>query len=74
MQGNPKKQVNKYIRLTGIGFQMGVTVYLFAQLGKWLDAKYPHEKAIYTLLCVLFAVVISVYSINKQLQRINDDE
>ena len=69
---NPKRQLNKYLQLTSIGLQIGITVYLFAQLGKWLDNKYPHEKQIYTLICIVFGVAISLYSINKQLQRIND--
>jgi len=69
---NPKKQANKYIQLTGIGFQMGATIYLFAYLGKWLDSIYPHEKKVYTLVCVVVGVLLSVYSINKQMQRIND--
>lgn len=71
---NPKKQLNKYLQLTSIGFQMGITVYLFAQLGKWLDGKYPHETKVYTLIFVVFGVSISLYSINKQLQRINDEK
>jgi hypothetical protein len=70
----PKKQLNKYLQLTSIGFQMGITVYLFAKLGGWLDEEYPHEKKIYTLICVVFAVAISIYSINKQLQRINNSK
>jgi len=71
---NPKKQLNKYLALSSIGIQMGVTVYLFAQLGKWLDGKYPHEKSVYTLIFVVFGVAISLYSINKQLQRINNNK
>ena len=72
MAEKPKKQLNKYLQLTSIGFQMGITIFLFAKLGKWLDQMYPHEKKIYTLICIVFAVVISVYSLNKQLQRINN--
>jgi len=68
---NPKKQRNKYLALTGVGLQMGLTIYLFAYLGKWLDVKYPHEKKIYTLIFVILGVVISLYSINKQMERIN---
>ena len=70
---NPKKQRNKYLALTGIGFQMGITIWLFSYLGKWLDAKYPHQTKIYTLIFVVLGVVISLYAINKQMQRINND-
>ena len=68
---NPKKQRNKYLALSGIGIQMGVTIYLFAYFGKWLDQKYQNEKQIYTLIFVLFAVIVSIYSLIKQLDSIN---
>ncbi len=68
---NQKKPLNKYLALSGVGLQMGITIYLFAYLGKWIDAKYPNEKNIYTLICVTFGFVISLYSLIKQLERIN---
>ncbi len=67
----PKKQPNKYLALTGIAFQMGITIYLFTYLGKWLDTKYPHHIKIYTLILSIVGVVISLYVINKQLQNID---
>jgi len=70
---NPKKRLNKFLALSGVGIQMGVTIYLFAFIGKWLDNKYPNEKQTYTLIFVLFGVIISIYSIIKQLDRINKD-
>ena len=33
----PKNQLNKYVRFSGIAFQMGLTIYLGSVLGKWLD-------------------------------------
>jgi len=71
MAEKPKKQLNKYLALTGIAFQMGATIYLFTYLGKWLDGKYPHHIKVYTLILSILGVVISLYAINKQLQNIN---
>jgi membrane protein DedA with SNARE-associated domain len=67
----PKKQLNKYIRLAGIGIQMGVTIYAGAYFGKWLDAKYSGEHQTYTIIFTLLAVVVSFYSLIKQIKDVN---
>jgi len=67
----PKKRLNKYIALTGIGLQMGVTIYLAANLGKWLDAKYT-ENNTYTIILTLLGIVLSFYSLLKQLKNIEN--
>jgi membrane protein DedA with SNARE-associated domain len=69
---NPKKPLNKYIRLTGAGLQMGVTIYLGAYFGKWLDIKYPNDHNWFTIILTLLAVVISFYSLLKQIKDINN--
>lgn len=67
----PKKQLNKYIRLAGIGIQMGVTIYAGAYFGKWLDAKYSGEYQTYTIIFTLLALVVSFYSLIKQIKDVN---
>lgn len=67
----PKGQRNKFLALTGITLQMGITIYLMVYIGKWLDLKYEHDFKLFTMLFTIFGVGISLYSINKQLQRIN---
>lgn len=70
------KRPNRFLRLSGIGAQMAVTVYLGATLGKWLDAKYPSNKNWFTIGLTIFAVAISLYSILRQVNELNrqDDE
>ncbi len=68
----PKKQLNKYIRLTGIGLQMGITIYLASYLGKWLDVKYPNDNNLYTIVLTLAGVAISFYSLLQQIKNINN--
>lgn len=53
---------------------MGVTIFLGAYFGKWLDAKYPHEKKWFTILFTLMAVAISLYNILKQVNQLNDKD
>ncbi|MGB5320776.1 AtpZ/AtpI family protein [Lutimonas sp.] len=67
----PKKQLNKYIVLTGIGLQMGITIYLAARLGKWLDAKYT-ENNTYTIVLTLLGIVLSFYSLLRQLKNLDN--
>jgi predicted MFS family arabinose efflux permease len=70
-----KKQLDKYVSLASIPFQIGSVVYVGSYFGKILDLKYGFVKTPWmTLIFVLFAIVLSFYSIIKQLQRINKNE
>ena len=67
-----KKQLNKYLQLTGVCFQMGITIYLGAYFGKKLDANFQTDSRIYTLILTLLALVISIWAVLRQLKNIND--
>ena len=67
-----KKQLNKYLQLTSIAFQMGITIYLGAYFGKKLDAYFMYEKKTFTIILTLVAMVISLWSVLAQLKNIND--
>ncbi len=70
-----KKQLNKYVSLASIPFQIGSAVYIGSYFGKTLDLKLGFVKPPWiTLLFVLFALAISLYSIIKQLQKINEND
>ena len=70
-----KKQLNKYVSLASIPFQIGSIVFIGSYLGKTLDLKFGFVKPAWmTLLFVLLAVGLSFYSVIKQLQRINKNE
>ena len=45
----PKKenQLKNAIQLSGIGIQMGVIIYVFVLLGKWLDSNYNNGETLY---------------------------
>ncbi len=74
----PHKKSNnslkKVAQLTGIAAQMGITIFLGATLGKWLDKKYPSEKNWFTLIFILLGVAISLYSVLKQVNKINNED
>lgn len=72
MENKKKKQLNKFLQLTGVGLQMGITIYLGAWAGKKLDAYFGYEKKTFTIILTLVALVASLYSVISQLNRIND--
>ncbi|MFN0728412.1 AtpZ/AtpI family protein [Polaribacter gochangensis] len=72
---NPKKKpLNKFIRLSGVGLQMGITIYFAAYFGKKIDAHYQFEKNYVTLIFILFGFVGSLISLMIQLKKINEKE
>ncbi|MFD2724807.1 AtpZ/AtpI family protein [Hyunsoonleella rubra] len=60
--------------LSGIAIQMGVTIYLFVLLGKWLDGKFNNGDKLYIIIMTLLGVAVSLYAVLKQVNRINNDE
>ncbi len=67
-----KKPLNKYLQLTGITFQMGITIYLAVYLGKWLDTTFPNEKNWFTLIMTLVGLIIALYAVVVQTKKLND--
>ena len=57
--------------LSGIAVEMGVIIYLAAQAGLWLDAHYQTEKRLFTAICTIFGVAVSLWVVLKQLKRLN---
>ena len=66
----PKGQLKNVAILSGIGVQMGATIYLFVQLGKWLDSKYNNGDKLFIIIATLLGVGISLYVVLKQVNRI----
>lgn len=67
----PKDQLKKALILTGVGLQMGITIYLFVLLGKWLDSKYNNGDKLFVIFGTLLGVAVSLYVIVQQLNRLN---
>ena len=71
---NKKKPPKRFIVLIAVASQMGITIFLGATLGKFLDAKYQTEKAWFTIALTLFALLISLYSVLQTLNKLNNDD
>ncbi|TYA75023.1 AtpZ/AtpI family protein [Seonamhaeicola marinus] len=50
---------------------MGLTIYLFVMLGKWLDATYNNSGKAFLIICTLVGVAIALYAVLKQINRLN---
>ena len=70
-ESSPKKSLKNALVLTGVAIQMGITIYLFVLLGKWLDSNYNDGKSMYVAFTTIAGVGVSLYAIIKQLNRIN---
>lgn len=57
----------------GVPFQMLATVFAGYWLGSWLDEKYAVEEKYWTIGLTLLAVLISLYQLIVQVQRLNKD-
>ena len=73
-QQQPKKPLNSFVRLTGVGLQMGITIYLAAYFGKKIDAHYNFEKNYATLTLVILGFLASLWSLLIQLKKINEQD
>jgi len=69
-----KKQLNRYIQLTGVAFQMGITIYLGAYFGKWLDGKFMNDTNLFTIIFSLLGVFASLYLVIKNVLSISKEE
>jgi membrane protein DedA with SNARE-associated domain len=65
-----KKPLNKAIKLSGAGLQMGFTIYVGFLLGEWLDKKL--ELTFLTETVTLLAIFLAMYSLIKQANKINE--
>lgn len=70
MANKGKNGIKRWAILSAIAMEMGVIIYLFVQLGKWLDAEYSDGKT-FTIICTLAGVGISLFLVVKQTNRLN---
>ncbi len=71
MENKKKSRLRNWAVLSGIGFQMGATIFVCAWIGKKLDERFPSNKNWFTIGLVLFGVFASLYIVLKQLKNLN---
>ncbi len=73
-QDDSKNGLIKYVRFTGMGVQMALTIWLGSLLGKWLDVKFNTNNEIYFKVVTLLTVFGSMFSFIRQVTRLSKDE
>lgn len=68
------KGLLKYIRFTGMGLQMGITIWLGSLLGAWLDQRLHVENQLFYKGVTMFAVFGSIFSFIRQVIKISKDD
>lgn len=57
--------------LSGVAIEMGAIIFLAAQAGIWLDEHFQTEKRLFTALCTIAGVGISLWVVLRQVKRLN---
>ena len=63
-----QKQPKNWLKFSGIGIEMAVTVIIFLYLGKWLGSKFNHEQ-IGILIGIFLGLFGSIYNLIKQINE-----
>ena len=69
-----KQQFNKFIKLSGLGIQMGVVIYLSAWVGGELDIYFNTNTNTYKVISILVGFLLSLLSLITQLNKINKED
>jgi len=63
----PKKNLNEYVKYSTIGIQMVAFVVISVFLGRWIDGLINVKFPVFTLVFVLFGLVVAMYYMYKKL-------
>ena len=70
MKQEPKtKNVNNFLKFSGMGIQMALTIAIFAGIGYWLDEKFKTPQPYWTAGFSLVGVFGGIYSVIRQLPK-----
>ncbi|WP_071585734.1 AtpZ/AtpI family protein [Ochrovirga pacifica] len=77
MQKNQKKQTSQklqtFLKFTGIGAQLGVTIYFSSLIGKKIDRSFNFQKPWATLFFIILSLVLFIINLMRQLNKLNND-
>lgn len=73
---NSKKpnQYNSYIKYSGLGIQMAITIYLGNRLGIYLDDYFNTESEVLAQIITLVAVFLSTFMLIRQVIKSSTDK
>jgi F0F1-type ATP synthase assembly protein I len=68
---NKRKQVNSYVKYSGLFFQMFVIIGLFAFIGSAIDSYALTKQPYYTAGFAFAGVVVAIYQVLKEVNQMN---
>lgn len=68
------KNSRTFLKFTGLGVQLGLSIYLGNMLGKWLDTQYPNDAGWWEKGVTMFVIFGSIFSIIRQVNKITQDQ
>jgi membrane protein DedA with SNARE-associated domain len=68
----PQKSPNKFLRFASAGIQIGITIWLGNEFGKWLDIKF--DKDYLEPVITLLSIFISIYLVIVQVMKISEKD
>ena len=63
-----KKKSTEWVKYSGLGIQMAVSVILCLYIGKWIGGKYNNEM-IGSLIGIFFGLFASTYNLIKEIKN-----
>ena len=66
--------LSKFVRFSGMGVQMGLTIYVASWIGNWLDEKYALENVSFFKILTILAVFGTTYSIIRQVIKMGQED
>ena len=69
----PTGKYRNLARFSGVGIQIGLTIYLGSIFGKWLDEKYEFEKPYFTLSIIILCFGLSMFLLITKLNKWNNE-
>lgn len=67
------KPYNSYLKYSGLGIQMAVTIYLGHQLGLYLDDHFEISSGLWSKIITMVAVFLSTFVIIRQVIKSSSD-
>ena len=65
-----KKRRSTLATFALISFEMGITIFIFSRIGKWVDSYYNLEKT-FILIMSLVGFAIAFFVVYKQLKKLD---
>jgi len=65
-----KKQPNKWLVFSSLFFQIAIIMYLFINIGLYIDSKHSSNQHLYSLIFSVLGIILILFLISNQSKRL----